>query len=117
MFANITTKYRKTYFFIDCNPGFAIYTELAIFASDRLIVPCTGDFASLRGVKNVVETLYNPSGDVKDCDNISLVVNYNGTPISKLEHRQYKVYEADSHVNQSQITPFLCDIQKVIDLL
>ena len=27
--------------FIDCNPSFAVYTELAMVAANRLIVPCT----------------------------------------------------------------------------
>ncbi|MCL2580671.1 MAG: ParA family protein [Oscillospiraceae bacterium] len=188
-------KGKKVTFFVDCNPSFAIYTELAMFASDRLIIPCTGDFASLRGVKNVVETLYNPNSgkdkesifnmisfsekaanlklnlpipylgiinkartldkkatvaygahvqeikayfdsikdikdkndrnvsrevlveDIKDCNNISLVVNYNGIPISKLEQKKYKVYDKDSQINQSQIDPFLENINKVINHL
>lgn len=188
-------KMKKVTFFIDCNPSFAIYTELAMFASDRLVIPCTGDFASLRGIKNVVETLYNPNSgkgkesifnminfsekattlklnlpmpylgiinkartldkkatvayaahvqqirayfdslrhikdkdgqnifkavqveDIKDCNNISLVVNYNGMPISKLEQKRYKVYDKRTQVNQSQIDPFLDNINAIVNIL
>ncbi len=44
--------------FIDCNPSFSSYTELAISASDRLIIPCTADHASIRGLCNVFRLLY-----------------------------------------------------------
>lgn len=47
----------KTYF-IDCNPSFAPYTELAILASDYLIVPCTCDNASMRGLSNIFKLLF-----------------------------------------------------------
>src|SRR5579871_1833948 len=34
--------------FIDCNPSFSIYTELAMSASDRLIIPFSADGSSKR---------------------------------------------------------------------
>lgn len=48
----------QTVFFIDCNPSFSTYTEVAILSADRLIIPCTADFASIRGIDNVFKTLY-----------------------------------------------------------
>ena len=42
---------KKIVYFFDCNPSFSPYTELAIIASNRLIVPCTADNASIRGLK------------------------------------------------------------------
>jgi cellulose biosynthesis protein BcsQ len=174
---------KKITIFIDCNPSFALYTELAIFASERLIIPCTGDFASLRGIDNVMKLLYNvgksekqsifsmidfdekarrlkmnlpvlhlgvinksrsidqgattayrahveeirkrfsdlnalvPVKVVKDCNNISLVVNYTGMPVSKLRHQKYQVYNEDSQVNQSQLEPICADIDIVVDKL
>ena len=45
-------------FFIDCNPSFSNYTQLAIVSADYLIIPCTSDPASLHGVKNVSRLLY-----------------------------------------------------------
>ena len=44
--------------FIDCNPSFSIYTELALAASDRLIVPFSADGSSKRAVRAVLALLY-----------------------------------------------------------
>jgi len=49
---------RDTLFFIDCNPSFAIYTQLALVAANHLIVPFTADDSSRRGIENVVALLY-----------------------------------------------------------
>jgi AAA domain len=42
---------------IDCNPSFAIYTQLALAAADYVIVPFTAD-SSRRGIENVIALLY-----------------------------------------------------------
>ncbi len=55
-FANASKK-EQVYFF-DCNPSFSSYTELAIVASNRLIIPCTADNASIRGIKNIFRLVY-----------------------------------------------------------
>ncbi len=44
--------------FIDCNPSFSIYTELALSASDRLIIPFSADGSSKRAVKAVLSLVY-----------------------------------------------------------
>ena len=44
--------------FIDCNPSFSIYTELALTASDRLIIPFSADGSSKRAVKAVLSLVY-----------------------------------------------------------
>jgi len=44
--------------FIDCNPSFSIYTELALSASDRLIIPFSADGSSRRAVRAVLALLY-----------------------------------------------------------
>ena len=49
---------RDTMFVIDCNPSFAIYTQLALVAADFLVVPFTADDSSRRAVENVVALLY-----------------------------------------------------------
>ncbi len=54
----IQTKLSDAVFFIDCNPSFAAYTELAMLAADRLIVPCTADGSSARGIDNIGRLLY-----------------------------------------------------------
>lgn len=44
--------------FIDCNPSFTIYTEIAISGSDRLIIPFSADGSSKRAVRSVLALLY-----------------------------------------------------------
>jgi chromosome partitioning protein len=44
--------------FIDCNPSFSIYTELALTAADRLIIPFSADGSSKRAVKALLELVY-----------------------------------------------------------
>ncbi len=44
--------------FIDCNPSFSIYTELALSAADRLIIPFSADGSSKRAVKAVLSLVY-----------------------------------------------------------
>jgi chromosome partitioning protein len=49
---------RDSTVFIDCNPSFSIYTELAMSASDRLIIPFSADGSSKRAVRTVLALLY-----------------------------------------------------------
>lgn len=49
---------RDSIFIIDCNPSFAIYTQMGIAASDNLIVPFTADDSSRRAIENVLALLY-----------------------------------------------------------
>lgn len=49
---------RDTLFVFDCNPSFAIYTQLALAASENLIIPFTPDDSSRRAIENVVALLY-----------------------------------------------------------
>ncbi|MBO9108709.1 ParA family protein [Agrobacterium sp. S2/73] len=44
--------------FIDCNPSFSIYTELAMSASDRLLIPFSADGSSKRAVRSVLSLVY-----------------------------------------------------------
>jgi cellulose biosynthesis protein BcsQ len=44
--------------FIDCNPSFSIYTELALTASDRLLIPFSADGSSKRAVRAVLSLVY-----------------------------------------------------------
>jgi cellulose biosynthesis protein BcsQ len=48
----------ETTVFIDCNPSFSIYTELALSASDRLIIPFSADASSRRAVRAVLALVY-----------------------------------------------------------
>lgn len=47
--------------FIDCNPSFSIYTQIALCAADYVIVPFTADDSSRRGIENVFALLYGIS--------------------------------------------------------
>jgi chromosome partitioning protein len=44
--------------FLDCNPSFTIYTELAIASADRLIIPFSADASSKRAVRSVLSLVY-----------------------------------------------------------
>ena len=48
----------NTVFFIDTNPSFANYTQLGLIAANRLIIPCTADSASLRGIYNIFRLVF-----------------------------------------------------------
>ena len=43
---------------IDCNPSFSSYTEQAVLAAERLVIPCSPDGSSARAIKNVSKLLY-----------------------------------------------------------
>ena len=47
--------------FIDCNPSFTIYTEMALSASDRLVIPFSADGSSKRAVRAVLSLVYGIS--------------------------------------------------------
>ena len=57
---------RDALFILDCNPSFAIYTQLALVAAENIVVPFTADDSSCRAVENVVALLYGHGvGDPK----------------------------------------------------
>ncbi len=49
---------RDALFILDCNPSFAIYTQLALVAAENVVVPFTPDDSSRRAVENIVALLY-----------------------------------------------------------
>lgn len=44
--------------FVDCNPSFSIYTQIALCSAEYVIVPFTADDSSRRGIENVFALLY-----------------------------------------------------------
>ena len=44
--------------FIDCNPSFSAYTEIALLASNQIIIPCSSDGSSARAIDNVTSLVY-----------------------------------------------------------
>lgn len=51
-------KYKDMVVFIDCNPSFSIYTQMALVSSDKLVIPMMADFSSLEGIKGLFMLLY-----------------------------------------------------------
>ena len=193
---SILHKQKKVVFFADCNPSFSNYTELAILASNKLIIPCTGDSASIRGISNLFRVVYgiSPNGkktqqddifqkfhhqardngmilpkishcvlnksrthkkevtaayrahvgkigklmedmlkaspdifdltrgedlvfNVKDSNNLALIMNYTGCPISQLQPKQYTIFGQKTQANITQIKSFQENIQEVAKML
>ncbi|NOD86592.1 ParA family protein [Ruegeria sp. HKCCD6119] len=54
--------------FIDCNPSFSIYTQMALVSSDFLVVPVMADYSSIEGIKGILMLLYGkyPSAAVRN---------------------------------------------------
>lgn len=44
--------------FLDCNPSFSIYTQIAISSADRLILPVMADDSSRRALQNAFSLIY-----------------------------------------------------------
>jgi cellulose biosynthesis protein BcsQ len=53
---------RNATFIIDCNPSFAVYTQLALVGAEAVVIPYTADDSSRRGIENVFALLYG-AGD------------------------------------------------------
>lgn len=68
-FVGRSEKTEKVFFF-DCNPSFANYTEMAAMAADRIIVPCTADAASIRGIDNVLRMIYGIKNSEHSYDDV-----------------------------------------------
>lgn len=60
-------KYKNMVVFIDCNPSFSIYTQMALVSSDKLVIPMMADFSSLEGIKGLFMLLFGkyPSAALK----------------------------------------------------
>lgn len=44
--------------FIDCNPSFSIYTQIALSAADRIVLPVMADDSSRRALQNAFSLIY-----------------------------------------------------------
>jgi cellulose biosynthesis protein BcsQ len=108
-------KTRNKIFFIDCNPSFASYTEMAVLASDRLIVPCTADAASVRGIHNVFRMVYGVKigGELSDdavFDTFSSKTKEIGLPQPKVH---LFVQNKSRTLNQAASKAFLAHVKKI----
>lgn len=61
------SEYEDMTVFIDCNPSFSIYTQMALVSSDNIVLPVMADFSSLEGIKGIMMLLYGkyPSSAAK----------------------------------------------------
>jgi hypothetical protein len=46
------------YCFVDMNPSFSMYTQIALATCDRLVLPVTADDSSRRGIQNAMSLVY-----------------------------------------------------------
>lgn len=44
--------------FIDCNPSFSLYTQIALAAADRIVLPVMADDSSRRAIQNAFSLIY-----------------------------------------------------------
>lgn len=44
--------------FLDCNPSFSLYTQIALAASDRIVLPVMADDSSRRAIQNAFSLVY-----------------------------------------------------------
>lgn len=52
------TKFAEMTVFIDCNPSFSVYTQMALVSSDQIVIPVMADYSSLEGIKGIMMLLY-----------------------------------------------------------
>lgn len=108
---------KEQVYFIDCNPSFSPYTELAIVAANRLVVPCTADNASMRGLKNVFKLLYGSEQDDNQFIQFSEKVIENNLVLPRV----YRIAQNKSRSHQKNASQAfranLQQIQNVIDSL
>jgi cellulose biosynthesis protein BcsQ len=57
---DFTSQLEKAYdmVFIDTNPSFSMYTQIALAASDRVILPVMADDSSRRAIQNAFSLMY-----------------------------------------------------------
>lgn len=71
--------------FIDTNPSFAIYTQMAIAASDALIVPLTADDSSVRAVYNLLSLVYGINVSPAITNTFNSQMTKAGLPLPKIK--------------------------------
>ena len=105
---------KEQVYFIDCNPSFSPYTELAIVSSNRLIVPCTADNASMRGLKNVFKLLYGGSKDDNQFTQFSEKVLDNKMDLPKI----YRIAQNKSRSHQKNASQaFKANLQQTENII
>ncbi len=105
---------KEQVYFIDCNPSFSPYTELAIVAANRLVVPCTADNASMRGLKNVFKLLYGSEQDDNQFIQFSEKVIENNLVLPKV----YRIAQNKSRSHQKNASQaFRANLQQIQNVI
>lgn len=105
--------------FIDTNPSFAIYTQIAITATDRLIIPVMADDSSRRALSNVFSLIYGinlPSSIYNDYAYNSKITSA-GLTLPKIHliiKNRLTQYMGPASAYHSVLTSIDDDIQNVI---
>ena len=71
------TQFDEMTVFIDCNPSFSVYTQMALVSSDNIVIPVMADYSSLEGIKGIMMLLYGkyPSAAASNYANKVLTFN------------------------------------------
>jgi cellulose biosynthesis protein BcsQ len=90
--------------FIDCNPSFSVYTQMALVSSDNIIIPVMADYSSLEGIKGIMMLLYGkyPSAAARNYANKVLTFNKQiqnfGLPLPKIWELPFNNFTANMGV-------------------
>ena len=55
--------------------------------------------------------------NVKDGNTLAAIINHEGCPISKLQHKKYTIYGQETQANRAQIDALNEDIQNIIRII
>ena len=72
--------------FIDCNPSFSMYTQIALSCCDRLVLPVMADDSSRRALENAFSLVYGFSlpSDIYEKHNFATRLKDAGRPLPKV---------------------------------
>lgn len=98
------TDFEEMTVFIDCNPSFSVYTQMALVSSDSIVIPVMADYSSLEGIKGIMMLLYGkyPSAAARNYANKVLTFNKQiqnfGLPLPKIFELPFNNFTANMGV-------------------
>lgn len=99
--------------FIDCNPSFSIYTELALTASEKLLIPFSADGSSKRAVKAVLSLVYGQRRQASDIQS-EFFIETNRNKMSLPEIYMY-IGNRLTQMNSSSASAFKTVVDEISD--
>jgi chromosome partitioning protein len=97
--------------FIDCNPSFSIYTELALTAAERLLIPFSADGSSKRAVNAVLSLIYGITRHTGDLQS-EFYLNYKRHSMSPPGIYMY-IGNRLTQMNQSSASAFKTVVEEI----